>query len=268
MEYENYALIKKSTLTDIGDAIREKTKGSKLIDPANFASKIRNISGGVSSDATFEGGFAVKFHDTDGQVIAIYTELAGRQIPATSSCCPVSWRDIDDSIKEFPMTATDSGDFIEVFASNYSYNILNCNSLSTKTSCGVTVKAHKDSGGYLRYIETTGSNGETYNDAWIDIGTVSLEAGIEYVFTGCPTGGHSVSGSNSNAYALQIYTTGGSFARTDSGDGSTFTPSANVEVVCRICIARQTANVNGLKWYPMIRRSDTGENIYLPYVDD
>ena len=46
MGYENYALIKKSTLTEIGDAIREKTGSTELIDPANFASEISDISGG------------------------------------------------------------------------------------------------------------------------------------------------------------------------------------------------------------------------------
>lgn len=43
MAYLDYALIEKSTLGDIGDAIREKTGGISLIDPANFASEIENI---------------------------------------------------------------------------------------------------------------------------------------------------------------------------------------------------------------------------------
>lgn len=43
MAYLDYALIEKSTLGDIGDAIREKTGGIKLLDPANFVSEISKI---------------------------------------------------------------------------------------------------------------------------------------------------------------------------------------------------------------------------------
>lgn len=43
MAYLDYALIEKSTLGDIGDAIREKTGGIKLLDPVNFASEIKRI---------------------------------------------------------------------------------------------------------------------------------------------------------------------------------------------------------------------------------
>lgn len=43
MAYLDYALIEKSTLGDIGDAIREKTNGIKLLDPSKFASEIKRI---------------------------------------------------------------------------------------------------------------------------------------------------------------------------------------------------------------------------------
>lgn len=50
MGYENYALIKKTTLTDIGNAIRGKTGGVELIDPASFATKINSIPSGSGGD--------------------------------------------------------------------------------------------------------------------------------------------------------------------------------------------------------------------------
>lgn len=43
MAYLDYALIEKSTLGDIGDAIREKTNSVKLLDPSKFASEIKRI---------------------------------------------------------------------------------------------------------------------------------------------------------------------------------------------------------------------------------
>lgn len=47
MSYSDYALIKKSTLTGIGDAIRAQKGTNELIDPADFSSEIESIEGGV-----------------------------------------------------------------------------------------------------------------------------------------------------------------------------------------------------------------------------
>lgn len=62
MSYSDYALIKKSTLTDIGDAIRIKKGTSNLIDPANFSSEIENIVG----KTIIEGHTEVASIITDG----------------------------------------------------------------------------------------------------------------------------------------------------------------------------------------------------------
>lgn len=50
MSYSDYALIKKSTLTDIGDAIRAQKGTSDLIDPADFSSEIESIESGGNLD--------------------------------------------------------------------------------------------------------------------------------------------------------------------------------------------------------------------------
>lgn len=50
MSYSDYALIKKSTLTEIGDAIRSQKGTTELIDPANFGSEISAIEGGGNLD--------------------------------------------------------------------------------------------------------------------------------------------------------------------------------------------------------------------------
>lgn len=269
MGYENYALIKKSTLTEIGDAIREKTGSTELIDPANFASEIGDISGEGESAPAIEGGFTVNFHDTEGNLIEVHSALVGNRIDTPLSYIPITWRDESDTIKQFPMSMDDAGE-VDVFASNYSYNLLNCNSVTkyTDSTTNVTINPVFDKGGHLMYIETLGSNNTQYYDTWIDIGTMTMKAGVEYIFSGCPIGGAGVGGTNSDAYALQLYERDGNWAINDLGGSNTTTPSRDVDVICRICIARKTTAVDGLKWYPMVRRSDTGENVYLPYAGD
>lgn len=61
--YNDYALIKKSTLTDIGDAIRAQKGTSGLIDPADFGSEIESIEGG---GLIIEGHAEVDSIITDG----------------------------------------------------------------------------------------------------------------------------------------------------------------------------------------------------------
>lgn len=261
--YNEYALVKKSTLSGTADAIREKTGSNELIDPAEFESRIRGISGGGS---TLEGGFTVNFHDTEGDLIEVHSALLGKSVGAPLSYFPISWRDSDDAIKQFPMTINEVCE-TDIFASNYSYNLANCNSCPTGTSYGVTIEAYFDEGGYMRYISTTGVNNDEYMDIWYDIGTApDLEAGVEYVLTGCPSGGGSVISNATESWGLQLYSDNGA-DKSDFGDGVVFTPSkvyTNVKI--RICVGTKTAGVNGAKWYPMLRRSDTGENVYLPYA--
>ena len=52
MGYEDYALIKKSTLTEIGDAIRTKTGTTDLIDPETFPTEIEGIKNGELQEKT------------------------------------------------------------------------------------------------------------------------------------------------------------------------------------------------------------------------
>jgi len=62
MSYSDYALIKKDTLTDIGNAIRAQKGTSDLIDPADFSSEIESIEGGT----IVEGHAEVDSIITDG----------------------------------------------------------------------------------------------------------------------------------------------------------------------------------------------------------
>ena len=52
MGYEDYALIKKSTLTSIADLIRTKQGTTDLIDPANFTSLLEEIINNASVESS------------------------------------------------------------------------------------------------------------------------------------------------------------------------------------------------------------------------
>lgn len=52
MDIKDYALIKKATLTDIGDAIREKEGSAELIPEPDMAARVREISGGFPWEDT------------------------------------------------------------------------------------------------------------------------------------------------------------------------------------------------------------------------
>ena len=54
MSYSDYALIKKSTLTNAADAIRAQKGTNELIDPANFGSEIESIEGGVPKEPVLQ----------------------------------------------------------------------------------------------------------------------------------------------------------------------------------------------------------------------
>lgn len=100
--YNEYALVKKSTLGGTADAIRAKTGSNDLIDPAEFGSRIRGISGGGS---TLEGGFTVNFHDTEGNLIEVHSALVGNAVSPPASKPHVLWLDDSDDIISFPFTS-------------------------------------------------------------------------------------------------------------------------------------------------------------------
>ena len=116
--YSDYALIKKSTLIEACDALRERTGNSDLIDPADFASKIREIEGGEGTSVL--GGYTVKYYDLDGELIESRSTKYGMAIGSPVSFTAQRWTDENDNIIELPFTVTEDMDIniINLYSSN------------------------------------------------------------------------------------------------------------------------------------------------------
>lgn len=113
MSYSDYALIKKSTLTEIGNAIRSQKGTDELIDPANFGSEISAIEGGSS----IEGGFTVNFHDSDGVLIESHSAELGRDIYAPASFNEVNyWSDENGVPYTLPLTINEADTVLNLYA--------------------------------------------------------------------------------------------------------------------------------------------------------
>ena len=104
MSYSDYALIKKSTLTEIGDAIRSQKGTAELIDPANFGSEISAIEGSPAID----GGYIVNFYNSDNKLIEFHGALFGYKINAPISYSAEIWVDDNGTILTFPLIINES----------------------------------------------------------------------------------------------------------------------------------------------------------------
>lgn len=63
MDLKDYALIKKATLTDIGDAIREQEGSAELIPEPDMADRVRAISGGYDEGYADGAASVPKFNE-------------------------------------------------------------------------------------------------------------------------------------------------------------------------------------------------------------
>lgn len=103
--------IYESTLTDMADALREKTGKTDPIKVTDMASEIRGIG-------NMEDGFTVNFHDLDNVLLAKSTAKCGRYVAELPNHDYDGWRDSDgnDYTNRFPFTETTSGTVIDLFA--------------------------------------------------------------------------------------------------------------------------------------------------------
>lgn len=97
-------LIDESTMTDIGNAIRNKTGKTDLMYPSEMAGEISNITTG--SVSAIENGFTVNFHDTDGNLRETHSAICGIEITAPYSTASFAWKYSNtDSFVTFPITS-------------------------------------------------------------------------------------------------------------------------------------------------------------------
>lgn len=98
-------------------------------------------------------------------------------------------------------------------------------------------------------------NGTATANAYIIVGAVQLNAGVEYLLNGCPSGG------GRNTYRLYWQGVTGNY---DEGQGTSYTPSTSGSVNIRI-VVYEGATVNNLKFYPMVRYSTYEESSFQPF---
>ena len=120
------------------------------------------------------------------------------------------------------------------------------NNASTTTVNGVTFTINADGS-----ISTSGT---ASSGIQFTIGSLTLKSGIQYAFTGCPSGGD-----------LGSYFINFSGVVNDTGNGATATPASDVTTNAVINIVSGT-NMNGKTFRPMIRLASIDDDSYVPYA--
>lgn len=120
------------------------------------------------------------------------------------------------------------------------------NNASTTTTNGVTFTVNADGS-----ISTSGT---ASSGIQFTIGYLTLKSGIQYAFSGCPSGGD-----------LGSYFINFSGVVNDTGNGATATPASDVTTNAVINIVSGT-NMNGKTFRPMIRLASIEDDSYVPYA--
>ncbi|MBQ8435505.1 MAG: hypothetical protein IJX24_05795, partial [Oscillospiraceae bacterium] len=130
------------------------------------------------------------------------------------------------------------------------------NTAETKTINGVTFTVNEDGS-----VTVNGTAAATTNFHLNNY--VKLEAGRQYILTGCPEGGDT-----NSSYRLYGLTNGGNWVGTgnDTGSGSLFTAYDFPSFTYRI-IVYSGATVDNLTFYPMIRDADITDSTFEPYTE-
>lgn len=170
--YDEYALIKKSTLTATANAIRTQKGTSDLIDPANFPTEIEQIEGGVGID----GGYVANFYDENGELIQAVAAKEATPIDAPNYECD-AWFDSGGKSVTFPTTLTADSHF-------YAQS-----DLTYVDSLYMSAGLKKSDYPYLLvYWQVTGNNIVYFSKTSRKSGTATWYYGddtVQYIYEGC-----------------------------------------------------------------------------------
>ena len=134
-------------------------------------------------------------------------------------------------------------------------NLLNTENLSEFTTNGITFTPVYD-GKFLKYIEANGT--ATANAFYADNKITHIfEAGVNYILSGCPSGG------GSTTYSIYY---GQSSSNADTGDGRTIIASETTTYQVALLV-RNGYTANKLRFYPMVRLASVTDNTYEPYTN-
>lgn len=104
---------------------------------------------------------------------------------------------------------------------------------------------------------TISATGTASGAAYFLINTaIALESGVDYIMTGCPSGG------STSTYTLRLYS-GGSYTN-ETGSGINFTYGS--QDIVRVNIPNGS-QVNGVVFKPMIRLASISDDSYEPYTN-
>lgn len=136
-------------------------------------------------------------------------------------------------------------------------NLLDCSGLVEKTVAGVTFTPVFDNRGLLEYINVNGTNDGTGESNYhLSAGKFPLKAGKTYRLTGCPTGG------STSTYRLLA-----SQLKADTGGGGDGTPTQDYDGAYVSISVYSGYKANNLKFYPMIRYAENGDDTYEPFTN-
>ena len=109
--FDEKVLISKSYMTDIANAIREKTETEGLILTSDMGEMIRSIS----IDSSVDGGFVVNFYDENSQLIQTTSSACGMFVGSPISYECDGWKDINDETVELPITFNNADSIIDLY---------------------------------------------------------------------------------------------------------------------------------------------------------
>lgn len=136
-------------------------------------------------------------------------------------------------------------------------NLLDCSGLKEQTVAGVTFTPVFDNSGLLEYINVNGANDGTSNSNYhLSAGKFSLTGGKTYKVTGCPSTGSDTT-----------YGFGVSHIGSDFGSGRIGTPAQDYTDAYVSISVFKGVTVSNVKFYPMIRYAENGDDTYEPFTD-
>lgn len=150
----------------------------------------------------------------------------------------------------------------QIYADNGALGAKNLlrNTATSQTINGVTFTVNADGS-----VTANGTATATINAFWLYQGDFNLEPNKEYILSGCPSGGSSIT------YLLTISTwkSGGTYAN-DTGNGVTINGSdyqykQSPSLRSGIYIVNGTT-VNNITFYPMLRLASDPDDTYQPYA--
>lgn len=205
--------------------------------------------------ASAGSNFVPSTRTVNGKALSSNITINAEDVPYDNTASGLTADDVQEAVDELESTKASKSTTINgkslaedrvIYAQDIPSKNLLPNNASTTTSNGVTFTVNDDGS-----ISTSGT---ASSGIQFTIGSLTLKSGIQYAFTGCPSGGD-----------LGSYFINFSGVVNDTGNGATATPASDVTTNAVINIVSGT-NMNGKTFRPMIRLASIEDDSYVPYA--